>query len=99
MVVSVEENNLIEQIAKFEGLKELLEDDLNEEEFSLPTYSNISANHPAFKQLYLDLLVAYKKYKNRFVPSSVTEDDFVSSGHDLEDEILPNKLEFYQRHS
>ena len=49
MVVSVEENNLIEQIAKFEGLKELLEDDLNEEEFSLPTYSNISANHPAFK--------------------------------------------------
>ena len=76
MVVSVEENNLIEQIAKFEGLKELIEDDLREEDPAMSTYTNIASNHPPFKQLYLDLRVAYKKYKSRFVPSSITEVEF-----------------------
>ena len=80
MVVSVEENNLIEQIAKFEGLKELIEDDLDEEDPPLSTYSNVASNHPPFKQLYLDLRVAFKKYKGRFVPSSITEEEFNAAG-------------------
>ena len=41
MGVSVEENNLVEQMAKFEGLKELLEDDLAEKDSSPSIYSNV----------------------------------------------------------
>ena len=76
MVVSSEEIHLIEQLAKFEGLKELIEDDLVEENPTSATFTNVSSNHPPFKQLYLDLCVAYKKFKFRFVPSSVSEVEF-----------------------
>ena len=33
-------------------------------------------NHPVFKQLYLDLRVAQTNYKSKFVPGTVTEEDF-----------------------
>ena len=76
MVVSSEENHLIEQLAKFEGLKELIQDDLSEEDPTSATFTNVASNHPPFKQLYLDLCVAYKRFKLRFVPSSISEEEF-----------------------
>ena len=79
MVVSSEEKSVLEQLAKFDGLKELLEDDVAETEPDEDVVQNVAANHPPFKQLYLDLVVAYTKYKARFVPSSVTEVDFNST--------------------
>ena len=68
MVVSSEEKNVLEQLAKFDGLKELLEDDVAETEPDEDVVQNVAANHPPFKQLYLELVVAYTKYKARFVP-------------------------------
>ena len=54
MVVSSEENALIEQSAKLEALRELLEDDLSQGSDSQATIINIQDNHSAFKKLYLD---------------------------------------------
>ena len=79
MVVSSEENALIEQSAKLEALRELLEDDLSQGSPSQATIINIQDNHPAFKQLYLDTRVAFNKYKARFVPKLVTEEEFNST--------------------
>ena len=80
MPTSVEENNVLESHAKFEALRELLEDDVNEESPSQTEYKNVSSNHPAFKDLYLALRVSQQKYKNRFVPGQVSEDVFNSPG-------------------
>ena len=76
MVVSSEENNLIESFARFKGLRELLEEDVAEVSPSDAEYSNVSSNHPAFKELYLQVRVVQEKYKGRFVPSVVTEEVF-----------------------
>ena len=76
---SSEEFALIEQIAKLDGLRELLEDDIAEPSPSQADFSNVEANHPPFKQLYLDLRVAYSKYKSKYVPAVVTEEEFNSS--------------------
>ena len=71
---SSEEIALIEQIAKLDGLRELLEDDIAEDD---PTnFVNVQDNHPPFKQLYLDARVAFRKYKDKYVPASVTEEQF-----------------------
>ena len=70
---STEENNVIECLAKFEGLKELLEEDISEEQPSAAEFKNVTSNHPAFKELYLQLRVVQKKYKARYVPNTVTE--------------------------
>ena len=61
MPISSEENNVIECFARFEGLKELLEEDIEEENPSPAEFKNVSNNHPAFKELYLQLRVAQKK--------------------------------------
>ena len=76
MPTSSEEIKVIEQNARFEGLRDLLEDDANEEAPTQAEFSNVTDNHPAFKQLYLDLRVAQTNYKSRFVPSIVTEEQF-----------------------
>ena len=73
MPISAEENNVIECFAKFEGLKELLEEDILEEQPSSAEFKNVASNHPAFKELYLQLRVVQRKYKTRFVPNTVTE--------------------------
>ena len=80
MVVSSEENKLIEQLAKFEGLKELLEDDIEEDTPHQSVFTNVADNHPPFKELYLELRVAHQRYKNRFVPATVSETDFNATG-------------------
>ena len=71
---SSEEIALIEQIAKLDGLRELLEDDIAEDDPS--NFVNVQDNHPPFKQLYLDARVAFRKYKDKYVPASVTEEQF-----------------------
>ena len=39
-------------------------------------FSNVTDNHPAFKQLYLVLRVTQNNYKSKFVPGTVTEKEF-----------------------
>ena len=75
MVTSSEENHMLEQVAKFEALKELLEDDLGvlDAELDNAIISNVAENQAPFKQIYLDLRVVQKKYKARYVPAIVTE--------------------------
>ena len=80
MPTSVEEINVVESFAKFEALKELLEDDISESNPSQYEYKNVSSNHPAFKDLYLQVRVSQQKYKNRFIPTQCTEADFNSPG-------------------
>jgi hypothetical protein len=97
--VSSEEISLIDHLAKFEGLKELLEDDIEETNPAQSVFSNVGSNHPPFKQLYLDLRVAYRKYKSRFVPSSITEVDFndIGSPHKYNDPWLDTIKKEFQR--
>ena len=78
-MVSSEENSVIEHYARFEGVKELLEEDIAEEDPSQAEYSNVSSNHPPFKELYLQVRVVQQKYKAKFVPNTVTEEAF--NGH------------------
>ena len=79
MPTSSEELYVLETFAKFQALKELLEDDIAEENPSKSEFRNVSSNHPAFKDLYLEISVAQQKYKCRFVPSQISEADFNSS--------------------
>ena len=79
MPVSTEENSVIESFARFEGLKELLEEDIEEDQPSAAEICNVSSNHPAFKELYLQLRVAQKKYKAKFVPKVISEVAFNAS--------------------
>lgn len=76
MVISSEENSVVEHYARFVGVKELLVEDIEEESPSQAEYSNVSSNHPAFKELYLQVRVVQQKYKAKFVPNSVTEAAF-----------------------
>ena len=78
MAISFEENALVEQSAKLQALQELLEYDLSETNTTQATLSNMQDNHPAYKQLYLETKVAYSKYKSRFVPKTLSEDEFNS---------------------
>ena len=73
---SSEENSVIEHYARFEGVKELLEEDIAEDEPTQAEYSNVSSNHPAFKELYLQVRVVQQKYKSKYVPNTVTEEAF-----------------------
>ena len=74
-----EENLMIEQNAKFEGLRELLEDDLEDQDLDDALFDSVAANLPELKQQYLSLKVAQAKYKGRFVASVVSEEDFNAS--------------------
>ena len=75
-LTSSEENQLSEQVAKNEALQEMLEDDVETDSPTQTEFSNAATNLPPYKQSYLDLRVAYKKYKARYVPSIVSEADF-----------------------
>ena len=75
-ITSSEEIKVIEQNARFEGLRDLLEDDANEGAPTQAEFSNVTDNHPAFKQLYLDIRVVQTNYKSKFVPGTVTEEEF-----------------------
>ena len=52
MPTSSEEIALIEQIAKLDGLRELLEDDIADPIPTQANFTNVEANHPPFKQLF-----------------------------------------------
>ena len=56
-----EENMMIEQNAKFKGLRELLEDDLEDQDLDDALFDSVAANLPELKQQYLSLKVAQAK--------------------------------------
>ena len=74
----VEEISVLECYAKFEAMKELLEDDINEEIPSQSEFQNVSENYSAFKDFYLDVIVSQQKYKVVYVPGQITEAEFNS---------------------
>ena len=76
MPTSAEELALITQEAKYDAIKELLEIDIEEESPSQSKYSNTASKLAKLEEYYLDLKVAYKKYKRKFVPNVVTEENF-----------------------
>ena len=61
-----------------------LEDDVGAVNPSQAKFTNVASNHLAFKQVYLDLRVAYKRYKARYVPTVVSEADFNEAGSEYE---------------
>ena len=67
------ENAILEQYAKFEGYKELLEDDLEEAEPDSDLFKNVKENQSEIKKLYIEVKVAQTKYKSKLVPANVTE--------------------------
>ena len=48
-ITSAEENSVFECYAKFEAVKELLEDDISEDSPSKSEFTNVSTNHSVFK--------------------------------------------------
>ena len=76
---SSEENALMEQEAKFDALKELLELDLEETNPSQSKISNVSSKLTRYEEQFLSLKVAYKKYRKRIVASLPSEAQFTDS--------------------
>ena len=74
--MSAHENAVIEEAAKFEGFKELLEDDMEDTEPDSSVYDSVRENQSEIKKQYLNLKVAQAKYKSKFVPAAVTEAEF-----------------------
>ena len=70
------ENAVIEEYAKFEGFKELLEDDLLDPEPDKAVFISVKENEIELKKQYLSIKVAQTKYKAKFVPASISEDGF-----------------------
>ena len=99
MAPSAEENLMIEQNAKFEGLKELIEDDMEDTDIDDAGFDNIATNLPELKQQYLSLRVAQAKYKSRFVPSAVSDTVFNASEspYKYNDPYLDSIKKDYQR--
>ena len=54
-LTSAEENVLSEQVAKFEALKEMLEDDVECDEPTTTEFINAADHLPKYKQTYLDV--------------------------------------------
>ena len=76
MPTSAEELALIEKEAKYEAIKEVLDIDLEEESPSQAKYINVAAKLPKLEEHYLNLKVAFKKYRRKIVPSVATEENF-----------------------
>ena len=60
-MTSALENILIEETAKFDGYKELLEDDLKDEEPGPDVYADIRKNQEENRKQYLSIKVAQAK--------------------------------------
>ena len=73
---SSEELALVEQEAKYEAIKELLEMDLEEESPTPSKLSSVSSKLLKLEEHYLNLKVAHKKYKNKYVPATVSQENF-----------------------
>ena len=99
MVVSAQENAVIEEAAKFAGYKELLEDDMEDTTPDSDVYENVRSNQSELKKQYMNLRVAQAKYKSKFVPASATEVDFngTDSPYQYSDGWLENRKKEYQR--
>ena len=73
---SSEELALVEQEAKYEAIKELLEMDLEEESPTPSKLSSVSSKLLKLEEHYLNLKVAHKKYKKKYAPSTISLEDF-----------------------
>ena len=93
------ENAILEEYAKFEGYKELLEDDLEEQEPDLDILNNAKENQTELKKQYLNIKVAQSKYKAKLVPASVTETVFnaADSHYKYNDTWLSSVKKDYQK--
>ena len=92
------ENALIEEAARFDGYKELLEDDIGDDNPDDDVFESVRKNQSELKQQYLNLKVAQAKYKAKFVPAAVTEADFndKDSAYQYSDPWLENMKKEYQ---
>ena len=70
------ENAVIEEYAKFEGFKELLEDELLDPDPEKDVFVNVKENEAELKKQYLSIKVAQTKYKAKLVPATISEDGF-----------------------
>ena len=98
MTVSLE-NAVLEEYAKFDGFKELLEDDMLEPDPDNDVFANIKENQAELKKQYLNIKVAQAKYKNKVVSAAVTESVFNSedSSYKYNDVWMSNVKKEYQR--
>ena len=72
-------NSVIEEFAKFSAMKELIEDDLENEEPDESKVETIKSNQSEMKQFYLTTKVAQSKYKSGSLSDTITEEIFNSS--------------------
>ena len=70
------ENAVLEEFAKFEGFKELLEDDMEDPDPDCDVINSIKENQKELKKQYLSIKVAQTKYKAKLVPSAIQEAAF-----------------------
>ena len=89
------ENVLIEEAAKFDGYKELIQDDLEDEDPGADVYRNIESNIAEFKNQYISLKVAQTKFKSKLVPKSCSEEIF-NATYTYTDAWLQSKKKEYQ---
>ena len=84
MPTSAEELALVEQEARYDAIKELLEIDLKEESPSQAKYNSVTSRFAKLEEHYLNLKVAFKKYRKRIVPSQASEENFNDDTQDGE---------------
>ena len=98
-MTSALENTLIEETAKFDGYKELIEDDLKDKEPGPDVYADVRKNQEEIKKQYLSLKVAQAKYKAKLVSSQVPVEQFndINSAYKYTDAWLESKKKEYQK--
>ena len=67
---------VIEEVAKFNGYKELIQDDIEDEDPSPDVCAHINGNLEEIKLQFLNVKVAQAKYKFKLVPSTISEEGF-----------------------
>ena len=92
------ENSLLEEAARFEGYRELLEDELETTEPDEEVFSQLKLNLDEFKKQYLNLKVAQTKFKAKVVPKVISEEEFnaYNSSYKYTDAWIDSKRKEYQ---
>ena len=93
------ENAVLEEFAKFDGYKELLEDDLKDPEPDCDVIKSVKENEAELKKQYLNVKVAQTKYKANIVPAADLEAAFndENSVYRYNDVWLATEKNDYQR--
>ena len=92
------ETSLLEEAGRFEGYRELLEDDLETTEPDEEVFSRLKLNLDEFKKQYLNLKVAQTKFKAKVVPKVISEEEFnaYNSSYKYTDTWIETKRKEYQ---